>query len=141
MENWVIQELKSLDIGDSRLDKRVKHILNSLSRSPEESIPVSCRTWSETKAAYRCFSNDKVSANKIMAPHKENITERAQQFKRVLVLQDTTELNYSGQKEKQGVGHKNIKMKETYFFILNSSSVSQVFASVFMMTISGSGMN
>ncbi len=44
MENWVIQELKSLDIGDSRLDKRVKHILNSLSRSPEESIPVSCRT-------------------------------------------------------------------------------------------------
>ncbi|ACD09519.1 putative membrane protein [Shigella sonnei 3226-85] len=36
---------------------------------------------------------------------------------------------------------KNIKMKETYFFILNSSSVSQVFASVFMMTISGSGMN
>ncbi len=62
MENWVIQELKSLDIGDSRLDKRVKHILNSLSRSPEESIPVSCRTWSETKAAYLCFSNDKVSA-------------------------------------------------------------------------------
>ena len=39
MENWVIQELKSLDTGDSRLDKRVKHILNSLSRSPEESIP------------------------------------------------------------------------------------------------------
>ena len=143
MGNWVIQELKSLDIGDSRLDKRVKHILNSLSRSPEESIPVSCRTWSETKAAYRCFSNDKVSANKIMAPHKENITERAQQFKRVLVLQDTTELNYSGQKEKyykEGMKHL-LKMKETYFFILNSSSVSQVFASVFMMTISGSGMN
>ncbi|KDA57631.1 putative membrane protein [Escherichia coli 2-011-08_S1_C1] len=36
---------------------------------------------------------------------------------------------------------KNIKMKETYFFILNSSSVSQVFALGFMMTISGSGMN
>ncbi|MDD0437915.1 transposase DNA-binding-containing protein, partial [Shigella sonnei] len=115
MENWVIQELKSLDIGDSRLDKRVKHILNSLSRSPEESIPVSCRTWSETKAAYRCFSNDKVSANKIMAPHKENITERAQQFKRVLVLQDTTELNYSGQKEKQGVGPKKHKDERNLF--------------------------
>lgn len=115
MGNWVIQELKSLDIGDSRLDKRVKHILNSLSRSPEESIPVSCRTWSETKAAYRCFSNDKVSANKIMAPHKENITERAQQFKRVLVLQDTTELNYSGQKEKQGVGPKKHKDERNLF--------------------------
>ncbi|EPD6625903.1 transposase DNA-binding-containing protein [Escherichia coli] len=31
IENWVIQELKSLDMGDSRLDKRVKHILCSLS--------------------------------------------------------------------------------------------------------------
>lgn len=115
MENWVIQELKSLDIGDSRLDKRVKHILNSLSRSPEESIPVSCRTWSETKAAYHCFSNDKVSANKIMAPDKENIIERAQQFKRVLVLQDTTELNYSGQKEKQGVAPKKHKDERNLF--------------------------
>ncbi|WP_105462118.1 IS4/Tn5 family transposase DNA-binding protein [Escherichia coli] len=64
--------------GDSRLDKRVKHIRNSLSRSPEESISVSCRTWSETKTDYRCFSNDEVSANKIMVPHKENIIERAQ---------------------------------------------------------------
>ncbi|WP_431520609.1 transposase DNA-binding-containing protein [Escherichia coli] len=51
---------------------------NSLSRSPEESISVSCRTWSETKTDYRCFSNDEVSANKIMVPHKENIIERAQ---------------------------------------------------------------
>ena len=41
---------------------------------------------------------------------------------------------------KEGMKHL-LKMKETYFFILNSSSVSQVFASVFMMTISGSGMN
>ncbi|MCZ5218244.1 transposase [Escherichia fergusonii] len=86
MENWVIQELKSLDIGDSRLDKRVKHILNSLSRSPEESIPVSCRTWSETKAAYHCFSNDKVSANKIMAPDKENIIERAGNDSNLLIV-------------------------------------------------------
>lgn len=98
MQNRVIQELKSLDMGDSRLEKRVNHILSILRRSPEENIPVSCRTWSETKAASRCFSNDKVSTDKIMAPHKENIIERAQHFKRVLVLQDTTELNYSDQK-------------------------------------------
>ncbi len=49
----------------------IKHLLSTLSHSPGESIPVSCRTWSETKATYRCFSSDKVSADKIMAPHKE----------------------------------------------------------------------
>lgn len=75
MENWVIQELESLDVGDTRLERRVKHVLSLLSRSPKESIPVSCRTWSETKAAYRCFSSDKVSADKIMAPHKKISSE------------------------------------------------------------------
>ncbi|SMG61823.1 IS4/Tn5 family transposase DNA-binding protein [Cedecea sp. NFIX57] len=80
MENWVIQELKSLDVGDTRLEKRVKHVLSLLSRSPKESIPVSCRTWSETKAAYRCFSSDKISADKIMAPHKKNIIERTHAY-------------------------------------------------------------
>ncbi|EEL2954555.1 hypothetical protein G9529_004678 [Salmonella enterica] len=104
MENWVIQELESLNVGDTRLERRVKHILSVLSRSPKESIPVSCRSWSETKAAYRCFSSDEVSADKIMAPHKDKIIERTRQVKWVLVLQDTTELNYSGQKQKQGVG-------------------------------------
>ncbi|ELL2068272.1 IS4 family transposase, partial [Salmonella enterica] len=85
------------------------------SHSPSESIPVSCRTWSETKAAYRCFSSDKVTADKIMAPHKEKIIERTQQFERVLVLQDTTELNYSGQKKKQGVGPRRHEAERDLF--------------------------
>ncbi|HGZ0971225.1 TPA: transposase DNA-binding-containing protein [Escherichia coli O25b:H4-ST131] len=41
MENWVIKELESLIVGDIRLEKRIKHILSVLSRSPKESIPVS----------------------------------------------------------------------------------------------------
>ncbi|EFD7749907.1 hypothetical protein F6J40_23865 [Escherichia coli] len=76
MKNWVIKELESLNVGDIRLEKRIKHVLSVLSRSPKESISVSCRTWSEAKAAYRCFSSDKISADKIMAPHKKNIIER-----------------------------------------------------------------
>lgn len=115
MDNWVIQELDSLEIGDVRLEKRVKILLSTLSHSPGESIPVSCRKWSETKAAYRCFSNDKVSSDKIMAPHKEKIIERTRQFKRALVLQDTTELNYSGQKQKQGVGPRRHEAERDLF--------------------------
>ncbi|EHK3092139.1 TPA: transposase DNA-binding-containing protein [Escherichia coli] len=75
-------------------------MLSSLNRSPEETIPVSCHTWSEIKAACCFFSNDKVSTDKNMAPHKENIIERAQQFK--IVSQDTTELNDYFSKRKTG---------------------------------------
>lgn len=50
-----------------------------------------------------------------MAPHKEKIIERTQQFERVLVLQDTTELNYSGQKKKQGVGPRRHEAERDLF--------------------------
>ncbi|EPC8721545.1 transposase DNA-binding-containing protein [Escherichia coli] len=33
MENWVIKELESLNVGDIRLEKRTKHILSVLSPS------------------------------------------------------------------------------------------------------------
>lgn len=104
MEHWILQEFDSLKIGDVRLDLRVKKILSTLSHSPQESIPVSCKGWGDTKAAYRCFSNKKVTADKILAPHKQATIKRVKDFNRVLILQDTTELDYSGQKEKQGVG-------------------------------------
>lgn len=104
MEKWIIEELSSLDLGDKRLNKRTKRILSDLSRSPLSSIPSCSKGWNETKAAYRCFSNPKINSEKILAPHKQATIERARMNKRVLVLQDTTDLNYSGQSHKQGVG-------------------------------------
>mgnify|MGYP005993994719 CR=1 FL=1 len=104
MDRWVIEELSSLNLGDKRLDKRVKKILSDFSRSPLSSIPGSCKGWNETKAAYRCFSNPKISSDKILLSHKQSTIKRAQAHKRVFVLQDTTDLNYSGQQHKQGVG-------------------------------------
>ncbi|EOV7923820.1 transposase, partial [Escherichia coli] len=64
--------------------------------------------------------------------YSKDIAWKAQQQQNLIILV---------RKKNKELVTKNIKMKETYFFILNSSSVSQVFASVFMMTISGSGMN
>ena len=104
VEKWVIEECSSLNLGDKRLDKRTKKILSHLSKSPLSSIPTSCKGWHETKAAYRCFSNPKVSSDKILSPHRQSTIKRAQGYKRVFVLQDTTDLNYSGQSNKQGVG-------------------------------------
>ena len=51
--DWIENEYGSMNIGDERLNKRAKQLLKRFSDKPMESIPSSCKGWSETRAAYR----------------------------------------------------------------------------------------
>ena len=79
--NWCEEELKDIDLGDKRLDKRCIQLLSSFSNQPDKSIPANCRTWSETIAAYRFLSNDKVTPKKIMAPHLSSLKKKGKSRK------------------------------------------------------------
>ena len=46
--------------------------------------------------AYRFLHNDQVSATDVLQPHREALVERCRQEASVLLVQDTTTLNYSG---------------------------------------------
>ncbi len=60
-----------------------------------QSIPLVCQNWANTKAAYRFFSNDRVSEADILAGHFQSTRERAAAAEGlVLVLHDTTEFSY-----------------------------------------------
>src|SRR3982750_4835127 len=97
--NWVIEEFATLSLGDKRLNKRAKQMLTQLSRNATESIPVACRGAAETKAAYRFFDNDHVTPEKIDATHFAATIARMEKQSVVLLPQDTTVLNFSGQYE------------------------------------------
>ena len=47
----------------------------------------------ELEAAYRFFDNDKVTFDKVLAPHIERTLQRAAQEKIVLLVQDTSEMD------------------------------------------------
>ncbi|MCF6776029.1 hypothetical protein L3V83_05500 [Thiotrichales bacterium 19X7-9] len=94
--DWAAQEMKSVELGDKRLHNRLISILNKFVNSPESSIPAACGSWSETKAAYCFFDNANVSSEKIMGPHLEASVERINLHNTVLLVQDTTTLNFSG---------------------------------------------
>jgi len=53
--SWVEQEIAHIDIGDKRLNKRAKQLLERLIAQPTHSLPTACRGWTETQAAYRFF--------------------------------------------------------------------------------------
>ena len=84
-------------LGDERLNKRAKVLMERLSAKPTASIPMACRGWGETVAAYRFLGNDDVDWQAILAPHWERTCERMRAHAVVLCLQDTTELDFNGQ--------------------------------------------
>ena len=104
---WAAKEFKSVDLGDKRLNDRVVKLAIRLGENPTESIPSACYGWYEAKSAYRFFENEKVSAEKILSSHIKETHVRMAVEKRVLLLQDTTELDYSTHHKKTGIGYLN----------------------------------
>ena len=59
----------------------------------------------EQQAAYRFLHNNRVGGDDILQPHREALVERCRPESAVLLVQDTTTLNYTGLKEStQGLG-------------------------------------
>lgn len=100
-------EMAELDLGDERLNRRTRSLLETLAHHPERSIPTACRGWAETKAAYRLFDNEAVSAQKLLEPHYGCTVERMMGHDTVLCLQDSTELDYTGKDDIEGLGTLN----------------------------------
>lgn len=103
-ENWATQEMLTANLGDGRLNRRAARVLNRLADRPEGSVPSAFQGWTETLAAYRFFDNPKVTAEKVLEPHRDATLKRAEEFPVVLCVQDTTELDFTGRSRLQGLG-------------------------------------
>lgn len=91
----IAAELDGIYLGDERLNRRSKRLLESLAGNPEASINAACDGWSDTLAAYRFFDNPAVTPEKILEPHREATLGRMRAQPVVLVVQDTTEMDYT----------------------------------------------
>lgn len=88
-------ELNAIDLGDERLNKRSKYLLEALADNPEASINAASDGWADTVAAYRFFDNPAVTPAQILRPHREATLERMREHPVVLLVQDTTELDFT----------------------------------------------
>ena len=95
MPEGIVDELIGIDLGDKRLNKRSKHLLEALAKNPEASINAACNGWGDTVAAYRFFNNTSVTPEEILRPHREATIRRMSEHPVVLLVQDTTELDFT----------------------------------------------
>ena len=61
---WIKDEFESIDIGDKRLNNRVKHLINAAFKKPSASICSMFNTRKEVQAAYRLYDNNLVTEKK-----------------------------------------------------------------------------
>lgn len=105
---WVGEEVAAADFGDRRVNRRMAKVLDRVASRPTVSIPAACRGWAETQAAYRFFDRDNVTEQTVLAPHREASIQRLSQERVVLLVQDTSEFDWTGKRDKiRGLGPLN----------------------------------
>jgi len=118
MRGWIETELAESQLHDRRHAKRLAHLLERLSAQTVSSIPRACHGWAETLAAYRFLDNPRVGLKEILAGHQHATLGRLQGQEVVLLVQDTTFLNYGTLRPKPGVGTVKDRTREEYLLHL-----------------------
>ena len=103
-QDWACQEFRAAKLNDERLSKRLLILARDFYDRPQANIAQACQSRAKTKAAYRFFEHAQTTMNTILRSHYEATVNRINQEKVVLVVQDTTSLNYSAHPATVGLG-------------------------------------
>src|SRR5215470_6784096 len=112
MSEWIEAELAESQMRDLRHAKRLAHLLERFSEQTVSSIPRACYGWAETLAAYRFVAKARVGCKEILSGHQRATQARVQGQAVVLLVQDTTFLNYGTLHPREGGGTVKERWRE-----------------------------
>jgi len=105
IEVWAVEQFGTVDLGDKRLTERAVDMAQAMGRRPADSLAKQMAGWNEQRGAYRLLDNAGVSHAALSDPHWQQTREKANQSGGVvLMVQDITELDYSGHQATEGLG-------------------------------------
>lgn len=102
---WIHRQFSNVNMKDARLQKRAVQIAQGCAEHPDKSLPDRFDDWAGVKAAYRFFSNPKVSHQTLQQPHHQEVLEKARWSEElVLFIQDGSELLFNSHPWTHGLG-------------------------------------
>ena len=107
--------LRINEFGDARLSSRMDKIINCFSQNLSASIPQSCSSKAESKAAYRFFKNPQVSPCKMIAHHYKTFESQLSGMECVLHLMDTVEFDYTSKRSAKNLGPMNYMYRRGFY--------------------------
>ena len=109
-------ELEGVDLGDARRNRRVVNLAARLAAHPSLSVSGACHGWAESMGAYRLVQNEDVTPEKLLCPHQRATLARAAACgESLLLVQDTTELDYSTHESLRGAGPLSAITRRGFF--------------------------
>lgn len=102
--DWIINELRHIDLGDERLFERLLVTARAFASRPMDSINEACGSWAAAKAAYRLFDNEKFDERDLFVSHQLETRRRLSKHALVFALQDTTFLDFDSHHAAKGLG-------------------------------------
>ena len=101
---WAMSTYGSVLLGDKRRTQRAVTIADALARDPMGSFPQQLRSHSATKAAYRFLESPQTSYEQLLRPHLQQTQAQMEHHQRILLIQDTTEIDYQHHPKTRGLG-------------------------------------
>ena len=118
---WGEIEFKGVELGDKRLEARLKRLAGELAALPEAPINQASEDWAATKAAYRFFQNKRVRSEAILKPHVNRTVQRMRGEDVVLAIQDTSYLNFSEHRKARGLGPIGDSRSDSQGLVMHST--------------------
>ena len=103
-QSWAAPQFAGAQLTDIRRVARVKTIAEAMAVHPGRSIPPLCHSPYAVKATYNLFKHEDATPANIQAGHRASVLEARRQPGVSLLLEDTTELSWSGKQPIAGRG-------------------------------------
>jgi hypothetical protein len=120
-DDWAQEEFGEAGLNDERLNRRLLTLAHDFYERPQANLPQACQSRAKTRAAYRFFDHPKITMDKLLKSHYEATLKRISEEKIVLVVQDTTTVNYSAHPLTEGLGPISPKSEGVVGLLLHDS--------------------
>lgn len=118
--DWEIcleREVAGVDLGDKRLNDRLRAVLVAFGKAPHLSIPAALGGRNEMEAGYRLFAHPEVNPEKILSPHFAGTRKRVRSTDVCLLVQDTTDVELTRPKQQvKGAGPMSTNSRRGAFW-------------------------
>jgi hypothetical protein len=91
-QDWAEQTFGSVRLGHQSRTERAVKMGAAIAHDPAASLPAQMQTEADVYAAYRFLATPAVSHEKLIQPHVQQTRAVMEQAERVLLIQDTTEI-------------------------------------------------
>src|SRR5260370_22218965 len=103
-QQWAEQTFGSVRLGDQRGTERAVAMACAIAHDPAASLPAQMQGEAALQAAYRFLQTPDVTYEHLIQPHLEQTRAAAREHQQVLLIQDTTEVDYQPHATTTGLG-------------------------------------